>query len=123
MNWENRTILIAEDEDANYYLLQEYLEPTGIKIHRAINGLEVLDFIKNNNPDIILLDIKMPVMSGFEVAKRIRSLNNSVPIIAQTAYSMMGDKENIISVGCNDYVSKPIEEDVLIDKIKQYLTF
>jgi CheY-like chemotaxis protein len=123
MNWENKTILIAEDEDANYYLLQEYLEPTGISIHRAINGLEVLNFIKDNNPDIILLDIKMPIMSGFEVAKRIRSSNNNVPIIAQTAYSMMGDKEIIISVGCNDYISKPIEEEVLIDKIKQYLTF
>jgi CheY-like chemotaxis protein len=121
MEWENKSILIAEDYDANYFLLEEYLEPTAIKIYRAKNGEEVLEILAKSIPDLILMDIKMPKMSGLEAIIKIREFNRDIPIIAQTAYAMQGDEKKIIVSGCNDYISKPIEEEALIEKLKKYL--
>jgi CheY-like chemotaxis protein len=121
MDWSDKTVIVAEDEDANFLLLTEYLEPTEIQIIHASDGHELLELLKKDEPDIILLDMKMPKMSGFEVISKIRQLNKSVPIIAQTAYTMIGDKDKIIKAGCNDYISKPIEENKLIEKMSQYL--
>ena len=122
MEWIDKSVLIAEDEDANFMLLVEYLEPTGIQIIRACNGLEVLEIIKEKRPDIILMDMKMPKMSGNDAAKKIRELNISVPIIAQTAYAYLADKEKMIESGCNDYIAKPIEEDALIEILKKHIS-
>lgn len=120
MNWSDKSILIAEDEDTNYMLLSEYLEPTGAKIFRARNGLEVIELYNKNAIDLLLLDMKMPMMSGFEALQKIRENDEKLPIIAQTAYAMAGDKERIILAGCNDYISKPIKENVLFDKINAF---
>jgi FOG: CheY-like receiver len=117
MNWSDKSILIAEDEDTNYMLLSEYLEPTGAKIFRAHNGLEVIELYHKTSIDLLLLDMKMPMMSGFEAVRKIRENDDKLPIIAQTAYAMAGDKERIILAGCNDYIAKPIKENVLFDKI------
>lgn len=121
MNWTNKKILIAEDELANFLLLVEYLEPTGIQIFHASNGLEVLEILKDTTPHVILLDMKMPEIDGFELINRLRKENIQIPIIAQTAYTMEGDKEKILSAGCNDYIAKPIDEDILLEKISLYV--
>jgi two-component system, cell cycle response regulator DivK len=121
MDWSSKAVLIAEDEDTNYLLLVEFLEPTGIKIIRASNGFEVLEACNKNLPDIILMDMKMPLMTGYEAVSKIREFNTRLPIIAQTAYAMIGDKDKILTIGCNDYLSKPIDEDTLIDMMQKYL--
>jgi len=122
MEWQNKSVLIAEDEDTNFMLLEEYLEPTGIKIVRAIDGIEALKFYTERMPDLILLDIKLPRMNGYEVVNRIREHNTTIPIIAQTAYTMRGDREKILKTGCTDYISKPIEEEALLNKMRHYLS-
>ena len=121
MEWIDKSVLIAEDEDANFMLLVEYLEPTGIQIVRACNGLEVLEIVKNKMPDVILMDMKMPKMSGNDAAAKIREFNTTVPIIAQTAYAYLADREKMIKCGCSDYISKPIEEDALVNIMRKYL--
>jgi len=117
MDWTNKSVLIAEDEDTNFMLLEEYLEPTGIRIFRAYNGLEVMSIFNQHKLDLILMDMKMPLMTGYEAVIKIRESNKKIPIIAQTAYAMLGDKDKILEVGCNDYIAKPIIEDVLLNKI------
>jgi len=118
MDWRNKSLLIAEDEETNYLLLVEYLEPTGIQILRACNGYEVMEIFKNTNLDLILMDMKMPLMNGYEATIKIRESNQQIPIIAQTAYAMLGDKDKILAAGCNDYIAKPILEDLLLSKIE-----
>ena len=121
MNWSDKSILIAEDEDTNYLLLVEYLEPTGVQIARAINGYEVLEIFNKTSFDLILMDMKLPLMTGYEATMKIREVNQEVPIIAQTAYAMIGDRDKILAAGCNDYISKPIFEETLISKIKIFI--
>jgi two-component system, cell cycle response regulator DivK len=121
MRWEGKTVLIAEDEESNYLLLVEYLENTGIKILRARNGHEVIELLDLSIPDVVLLDIKMPFMDGYDVVKLIREKQINLPVIAQTAYVMLGDKEKILLAGCSDYISKPIYEEDLIEILGKYL--
>lgn len=121
MDWREKVLLIAEDEDANFMLLVEYLEPSGIQILRANNGEEAVEMCLGNQPHLILMDLKMPKMTGFEAVKKIRLANCNIPVIAQTAYTMLGDKEKAIDAGCNDYISKPIDEELLILKMSLYL--
>jgi PAS domain S-box-containing protein len=121
-NWENKTILVVEDEQANQLFLQELLEPTNVNFVLAETGTEALDIFKNEaKPDIILLDIRLPDMLGLEVAKIIRNTNKSIPIIAQTAYAMGDDREASLKAGCNNYVSKPIDISLLMSMINDYL--
>ncbi len=121
MDWSEKKILIAEDEETNFLLLVEYLEPTSIQIFRAKNGLEVFEILKDTLPDLILLDIKMPKLTGFEVIIKLRALNITIPVIAQTAYTMVGDREKILTSGFDDYIPKPIDEDLLLTKMEKYL--
>ncbi|NVO09163.1 MAG: response regulator [Bacteroidales bacterium] len=118
-----KTILIAEDEDSNFMLLEEMLSGLNINIIRAINGIEAVNTCKlNNRIDLILMDIKMPIMDGYEATKQIKKFKPNLPIIAQTAYSTEVDKNMALSNGCNDFVSKPIKKILLISKIKEHLS-
>jgi CheY-like chemotaxis protein len=113
----NRIILVAEDEDINWYLIEQVLSRYNYKLIRAKNGLEAVEFCKNNqNIDLVLMDIKMPVMNGFDALEQIRKINPKLPVIAQTAYALSGDVERIKSV-FNDYITKPINRQLLIEKI------
>jgi len=121
IDWKGKSVIIAEDEYANFLLLKEYIEFTGITIIRARNGTEVLEICRKAYPDIILMDIMMPIMDGYQAVLTIRQENKDIPIIAQTAHAMLGDKEIILEAGCNDYLAKPIAEEVLISTMQKYL--
>lgn len=119
---KGNTILIAEDEDSNYMYLQEVLSPTNINIIRATNGKEAIDMAINNpSISLILMDIQMPVINGYEATRQIKIIKPKIPIIAQTAYAMAEDRAKGIRAGCDDYLSKPIKASQLIDMVKQYL--
>lgn len=113
------TILIAEDEEINYLFLEEILSELELKIIHAKNGLEAVDLCKTN-PDIelVLMDIKMPEMNGLEATRLIKEMNQDLPIIAQTAYAMETDKEKAFEIGCNGYLSKPINKNELLKLIR-----
>jgi PAS domain S-box-containing protein len=116
------TLLIAEDEDSNFMLLEELLSEININIIRAINGLEAIEICKTNkNIDLVLMDIKMPVMDGYEATKQIREFMPDLPIIAQTAYTTDIDKNKAFACGCTDFISKPIKQELLISTIKELL--
>lgn len=115
-------MLIAEDDDISFRYMQDILKNTGIEIIRAVNGEQAVDLCKNN-PDIniVLMDIKMAELDGYEATKLIRTFNTSIPIIAQTAYAFSEDREKALSVGCTDYLSKPVSRAKLITIIEKYL--
>ncbi len=119
-NNKNLKILIAEDEMASDKYLTIILNSFSNDILHADNGKDAVD-IAHTNPDIdiILMDMKMPLMSGFDAARKIRGFNNDVIIIAQTAYALVGDEEKALEAGCNYYISKPIDKDELINLIKK----
>ena len=111
----NETILIAEDDNINYLLIKKILELKNYKVLRAANGQQAVDLCKDNSDiDLVFMDIKMPVMNGFEAFKIIRSFNPNIPVIAQTAYTSNDDYERILQLGFSGYISKPL------DKIKIY---
>jgi two-component system, cell cycle response regulator DivK len=108
-DWSDKTILIAEDEELNYLYLKHLLSPTNINIKWAKNGQKAIDFYNEDpNINVILMDIKMPVLNGIEVTHIIKSINKQIPIIAQTAYVQENTKEAIINAGCDDFLAKPI---------------
>lgn len=113
-------ILIAEDDDFNFFYLRTILKNYFELIH-AKDGGEVLElFHANPHIQLILMDIKMPVLNGIEVTQKIRETNKDIPIIAVTAYAQKGDYERCIRSGCNEYVTKPIQRELLFDTIKKF---
>jgi CheY-like chemotaxis protein len=121
-NWEDKTILIAEDEETNFLYLKAALSRTGVKIMRARTGREAVSLIKSNEQvDLILMDIKMPEMNGVEATVEIKAYNKKIKIIAQTAYAMEEDRELYFKAGCIDYLAKPIHRDLLLTTISKYL--
>jgi len=120
-------ILVAEDNTVNQRLIRRLLEKKGHTVNIANDGKEAVDiFIKNaGNPQekfqMILMDILMPVMDGTEATRRIREVDDKIPIIALTAYAMKGDKGKFLSQGMDDYISKPIEKSRLFEVINKYM--
>ena len=114
-NFENiDKLLIVEDDDISYELLTDTLNPFVKEIIRASNGKKAIESIQNNQDiDLILMDIQMPEMNGYDATREIRKINKDIVIIAQTAFAQSGDKEKAIAAGCNDHISKPINLDEL----------
>jgi CheY-like chemotaxis protein len=122
-NWENKKILIVEDEEINNMFFDAALSRTKSQLVWAKNGKEAVDLIHDNNDiDVILMDIRLPIMDGCEATRRIKKANNQIPIIAQTAYALEGDKERILEAGCDDYLAKPIRFEELLETIDKYLS-
>jgi len=120
--WKGKKILIAEDEEINFLYLFELLRPTGIEIIRAENGEEAIDLYKTNKDvKLILMDVKMPVIDGYEATKHIRQTDKEIPIIALTAYALEEDKQRAIEAGCTLHLSKPILPEILFDALKRYI--
>lgn len=117
-----KTILIAEDEEFNYLLVKYILEKNGYKTLRASNGEEVLRIYRSGvQLDLIVMDVKMPVMSGLEATTEIRKTDKIIPIIALTAYALPGDKEMCMEAGSSDYISKPIEKTNFLSRVKDLI--
>lgn len=121
IDWSDKTILVAEDEEINFMFLSEALAKLKANVVRAVNGEEAVRIIRENkNIDLVLMDIKMPKMSGFEATKIIKEFSD-VPIVVQTAFAMTSEKKQILAAGCDDYIAKPIKLDILISTMKKYL--
>jgi PAS domain S-box-containing protein len=119
---ENKVILVAEDEDMNVAYMQEVLSETKAKVLWARNGEEAVKTAKEHPEiDLILMDIKMPVMNGYDATIKIREFNKDVVIIAQTAYALTGEKDKTIAAGCNYYITKPIEINILLNTLNGFL--
>ncbi|WP_321368811.1 LytS/YhcK type 5TM receptor domain-containing protein [uncultured Draconibacterium sp.] len=125
VNISNRKckVLVAEDDEVSYLYLKNILKSAGLNTVHARNGDEAVECVRTDS-DIcmVLMDIKMPVMSGEEATAEIRKFNPDIPIIAQTAYAMADDKNKFLSVGCNDYISKPIQKEEMLRLIEKYLS-
>jgi CheY-like chemotaxis protein len=120
--WKDKVILIAEDVATNYILLQKFLRKTGATLIWAKNGQEAVDECRtNNNIDLVLMDIRMPILNGIDATKQIKEININLPVIAQTAYAMDGDGERSRQAGCDDYISKPIILSEFMAMIEKYL--
>ncbi|MEO8235089.1 MAG: ATP-binding protein [Flavobacterium sp.] len=118
----NETILIAEDDNINFLLLEKIMQFKNYKIIRAKNGLEAVEFCNNNAEiDLVLMDIKMPVLSGYEALARIKIFRPDLPVIAQTAYSSSEDQEKLKQAGFINYVTKPINKEKLFKIIAESL--
>ncbi len=114
-------ILIADDESLNYLFYCEIIDQEKYEIIYVSNGIEAVNTVKAGNISLVLMDMKMPEMDGFSATIEIRKFNTEVPIIAQTAYAFKEDFDKAISVGCTDYISKPIHEELLISKIEKLI--
>jgi CheY-like chemotaxis protein/serine phosphatase RsbU (regulator of sigma subunit) len=121
-NWEGKTILVAEDDDANFLLLQKALERTNAEIIHAENGKEAVNMVKlNPDIDLVLMDIRMPIMDGIEATSQIKMFRSDLPIVVQTAFTMSSEKEKSFKAGCDDYISKPINIKELYATVSKYL--
>jgi len=123
-SWNNRVVLITEDEEINFYYLKTLLQRADAKVLRARNGKEAVDIISEyqGGIDLILMDLNMPVMDGYEAMRIIKSRHPSIPIIAQTAYTMNNDRHRCLQAGFNDYIAKPINRMALYRMVNENLS-
>ncbi|PKP43398.1 MAG: hypothetical protein CVT93_00385 [Bacteroidetes bacterium HGW-Bacteroidetes-10] len=121
IDFSGKILLLAEDDDPSYLLLKAILKKTGIEIIRAKNGVEAVKFaLEREDINMILMDINMPEMNGLDATRLIKEKKPHLPIIAQTAYSISGDKEKTLEAGCDNYISKPIRKAELFSMIEKY---
>lgn len=116
-------IVVIEDNEQNIYMVTYLLENAGFEVIQARNGPDGIAFALAERPDLIILDIQLPQMDGYEVAQRLRK-NASlamVPIVAVTSYAMLGDRERVLGAGCTDYLEKPIDTDTFVERIARHL--
>jgi signal transduction histidine kinase len=121
-DWRNKTILIAEDEHNNFIFLNEIIKRTGAKIIEAKNGLQAVSAVENN-PEIslVLMDLLMPEMDGYAATLQIKKMRPSLPVIAQTAYAMLKEKEKSLESGCDGYISKPFDPPDLLELMNNFI--
>jgi two-component system cell cycle response regulator DivK len=115
-----KTILIVEDIELNIDLLTQILEED-YNLLVARDGKQGVELTVQHEPDLVLMDISLPVMDGYEAAQAIRKTYKSLPIIGLSAHAMQGDAEKAKAAGCTDYLTKPVDEDLLLNKLKEYL--
>ena len=121
-NWENKTVLIAEDIDDNFLFLKTLLKKTKITVIWAKDGKETIELCEANDKiDLVLMDIRMPYIDGYEASTRIKAFRPNLPIIAQTAYALNSDYQKIFNSGCDEYITKPILGKVLFQKMNKFL--
>ena len=120
---EAKTVLIVEDNELNMKLFNDLLEAHGYKVLQTREGLSALDIAREHKPDLILMDIQLPEVSGIEVTKWLKEDDElrSIPVIAVTAFAMKGDEEKIREGGCEAYISKPISVASFLEQIDSYL--
>lgn len=119
-NTETKNILVAEDIMSNYLLVKALLKGRYSLIH-ANNGQEAIDIVRRQPVDLVLMDMKMPVMDGIETTVSIRSFDADIPIIALTAYAFESDRSAALQAGCNEYLVKPLDKVLLMATIEKYI--
>ena len=121
-HFQDKRILVVDDEEFNWLMIKAALEDTGVTVDWARVGQEAIDLVAaGEHYDLIMMDMSMPVLDGFETTVRIKKINSSIPIIAQTAFAMSEEKVKCMEAGCNDYLSKPISIGELLEAIGKYL--
>ena len=115
-----KTILVAEDNDSNY-ILMTYILRRSYQYLRAKNGLEAVELVDKNQYDIVLMDIKMPVMDGLEATKVIKGKHPDLPVVALTANAFDSDRQLAMDAGCDDFLSKPVSSEACLETIKRFV--
>jgi len=122
VDWRNKVILVVEDTPSNYLLIENYLKSTKIQVFWAKTGKEAIDIFKETEHfDLVLMDIQLPGINGYEVTKLIKAYNRNVPVIAQTAYALSDEKEYSLKEGCDDYIAKPFKKETLIEVLSKHI--
>lgn len=118
-----KRVLVVEDNENNIYLIRFILQKNGFEFIEARDGETGVELAVKEKPDLILMDIQLPVLDGYEATKRIKTMEETkdIPIIALTSYAMVGDREEALNVGCDGYIEKPINPETIIAEIKKYL--
>jgi two-component system cell cycle response regulator DivK len=118
-----KQILLIEDNEQNRYLLTYLLEKNGYQVHQARDGREGIELAGRIDPALILLDIHLPVMDGYAVARELRKTAalEHVPIVAVTSYAMVGDRERVLAAGCAGHIEKPIDPGTFVSQIRMYM--
>lgn len=118
-----KTALIIEDNHDNMVLITRLLEKSGYLTLQAMTGMKGFEMARKKRPDFIILDIQLPDIEGTEVLQKIRSseIGNSIPVVAMTSYAMSGDREKLLSAGCDGYIEKPIDPALVISQIKSLI--
>jgi len=118
-----KRILVVEDNEQNLYLATFLLEKNGYEVITAEDGLEAIEKARTEKPDLILMDMQLPEMDGFEATRRIKSVaeTSHIPIVAVTSYAMVGDKEKALGVGCAGYIEKPFMPETFVSEVEKYL--
>ncbi|MEZ5198809.1 MAG: response regulator [Bacteroidales bacterium] len=120
-DWSNKKILIVEDDRQSIIFYQSALRKTGAEIHQVLNGKEAVKKCKETKYDLVLMDIQLPDMDGYEATRRIKKIDADILIIAQTAFALSGEKQKCLEVGCDDYISKPIKITALLKLIDGHI--
>jgi two-component system cell cycle response regulator DivK len=118
-----KKILIVEDNEQNLYLASFLLEQSGYEVISANDGMKGIEKTKAEKPDLILMDIQLPEMNGYEATKRIKNMPelHHIPIVAVTSYAMVGDREKTLAIGCVGYIEKPFDPETFVSEIEKYL--
>ena len=121
-SYDQKKILIVEDNELNLKLFNDLLESNSYKIISSRDGKNIIDIVSTESPDLIVMDIQLPNISGVDLIRELKSNSklSSIPIVAVTAFAMKEDKANIISAGCEEYISKPISITNFLETIKRY---
>jgi CheY-like chemotaxis protein len=120
-DWNDKTILIVEDDKFNSIIIQNFLSKTKAKLIAAYSGEQAVELALEHNPDIILMDIKLPGISGHEATRKIKELLPNAIIIAQTAFVTDADRSEALESGCSDFLTKPLSSDKIINAIEKYI--
>lgn len=118
-----KRILVIEDNEQNLYLATFLLEKNGYEVITAKDGFEAIEKVKVEKPHLILMDLQLPEMNGYEATRRIKSIQeiSHIPIVAVTSYAMVGDREKALAAGCVGYIEKPFMPETFVSEIEKYL--
>ncbi|HAH23753.1 MAG TPA: response regulator [Prolixibacteraceae bacterium] len=123
-NFISKTILIVEDEEVSRFFFEKALKKTQANLFFVNDGIEAVNMINENTEiDVVLMDIRLPRMNGFEATSKIKEINPEMPIIIQTAYEMSSAKEEAIQCGCNEFITKPIKLQTLLALLQKHLKY
>ena len=123
-NFIGKTILIAEDEAVSRFLFEKALKKTRANLFFVKNGVEAVEMVKENTEiDVVIMDIRLPLMDGFEATVKIKELLPEMPVIIQSAYAMQSTREEALESGCDDFITKPIKVETLLAILHRHLIY